>query len=167
MVMESAQHQPGQRDALDWGGKRSMSGSLAAGSGVPPAASGRLGAARGGGARPLLSRRPAGCPPPWRCHHPRQRAACQGRGGGGAGTGRSLSLKLLQRLRDEGAKLSSQPGNGSGAGAARTFREVALSEPIRCARAAPPPPSPPSCPRPDMRFAAVHTPSRNLETPFT
>lgn len=50
----------------------------------------------------------------------------------GAGTGRSLSLKLLQQLREEGAKLSSKPSDGSCATAGRTFREVVLSEPIRC-----------------------------------
>ena len=49
------------------------------------------------------------------------------------GTGRSLSLKLIQQLRSEGAKLSSgQDGQGS-AGLGRTFREVQLQEPIRCA----------------------------------
>ena len=49
------------------------------------------------------------------------------------GTGRSLSLKLIQQLRDEGAKLSkSDAAASSGSGPlARTFREVQLQEPIR------------------------------------
>lgn len=52
------------------------------------------------------------------------------------GTGRSLSLKLLQQLREEGAKLSSAgSGDGTGAGdGGRTFREIVLQEPIRWAR---------------------------------
>lgn len=45
------------------------------------------------------------------------------------GTGRSLSLKLIQQLREQGAKLGS---GDAGAGTARTFREVQLQEPIRC-----------------------------------
>eukprot|EP00877_Chromochloris_zofingiensis_P001222 jgi/Chrzof1/110/Cz01g03250.t1 len=51
------------------------------------------------------------------------------------GTGRSLSLKLIQQLREQGAKLSSAGGNdgGAGQGGGRTFREVTLSEPIRYA----------------------------------
>ena len=49
------------------------------------------------------------------------------------GTGRSLSLKLIQQLRSEGVKLSSgQDGQGSDS-LGRTFREVQLQEPIRCA----------------------------------
>ncbi len=56
--------------------------------------------------------------------------------------GRSLSLKLLQQLREQGAKLASGEAKkadgagasaGTGAGAGRTFREVTLAEPIRCA----------------------------------
>ncbi|PRW57974.1 N-acetyltransferase 10 [Chlorella sorokiniana] len=54
------------------------------------------------------------------------------------GTGRSLSLKLIQQLRQQGAKLASGEGKAGGAGAAdgvgggmRTFREVILGEPIR------------------------------------
>lgn len=52
------------------------------------------------------------------------------------GTGRSLSLKLLQKLRDNGAKVDSQPSDTTGGGGnagGRTFREVVLSEPIRYA----------------------------------
>jgi N-acetyltransferase 10 len=50
------------------------------------------------------------------------------------GTGRSLSLKLLQQLREEGVKLSSGAGDSAGAaGGGRTFREIVLQEPIRCA----------------------------------
>ena len=66
------------------------------------------------------------------------------------GTGRSLSLKLIQQLRQQGAKLSSQEvaaaaaaGAGPGGDAAqlasvatasgRTFKEVVLGEPIRYA----------------------------------
>jgi N-acetyltransferase 10 len=44
------------------------------------------------------------------------------------GTGRSLSLKLIQQLREQGAKLGA---GDQGAGTARTFREVQLQEPIR------------------------------------
>jgi N-acetyltransferase 10 len=57
------------------------------------------------------------------------------------GTGRSLSLKLIQQLRTQGAQLNSGKGAGAGgedggagagsAGAARTFREIILQEPIR------------------------------------
>ena len=59
------------------------------------------------------------------------------------GTGRSLSLKLIQQLRQQGAKLASgasgegRSGGGGDDGAAgvggmgRTFREVILAEPIR------------------------------------
>jgi N-acetyltransferase 10 len=51
------------------------------------------------------------------------------------GTGRSLSLKLIQQLREQGAKLASGGGSGAEAGgpgaAMRTFREVTLAEPIR------------------------------------
>ncbi|KAL4434095.1 hypothetical protein ABPG75_000536 [Micractinium tetrahymenae] len=50
------------------------------------------------------------------------------------GTGRSLSLKLIQQLRQQGAKLASGEGKAGGAGGAggmRTFREVILAEPIR------------------------------------
>lgn len=52
-------------------------------------------------------------------------------------TGRSLSLKLIQQLREQGAKLASGQGaqggkEGVGAGV-RTFREVTLTEPIRWA----------------------------------
>jgi len=49
------------------------------------------------------------------------------------GTGRSLSLKLLQQLRAEGAKLASGEGRDGAAASGRTFREVQLQEPIRCA----------------------------------
>ncbi|KAJ7545348.1 hypothetical protein O6H91_09G116300 [Diphasiastrum complanatum] len=45
------------------------------------------------------------------------------------GTGRSLSLKLIQQLREQGQKLSTEHGVGSG----RSFREVELMEPIRYA----------------------------------
>lgn len=51
------------------------------------------------------------------------------------GTGRSLSLKLIQQLRQQGAKLASGEGkagaDAGGAGGMRTFREVILGEPIR------------------------------------
>ena len=61
------------------------------------------------------------------------------------GTGRSLSLKLIQQLRQQGARLQSGEGKAgagggaaaaaggdeSGAGGMRTFREVILAEPIR------------------------------------
>lgn len=51
------------------------------------------------------------------------------------GTGRSLSLKLIQQLRQQGAKLASGEGkaggDAGGAGGMRTFREVILAEPIR------------------------------------
>lgn len=48
------------------------------------------------------------------------------------GTGRSLSLKLIQQLREQGAKLTSGDGGGGAAGGGgRTFREVTLNEPIR------------------------------------
>ncbi|KAI5080911.1 hypothetical protein GOP47_0004094 [Adiantum capillus-veneris] len=43
------------------------------------------------------------------------------------GTGRSLSLKLIQQLREQSQKNSSENGAVTG----RTFREVELSEPIR------------------------------------
>jgi N-acetyltransferase 10 len=53
------------------------------------------------------------------------------------GTGRSLSLKLIQQLREQGAKVAasapSGAGSGPGTGAGRTFREVTLTEPIRYA----------------------------------
>ncbi|MEW5301920.1 MAG: hypothetical protein WDW36_004744 [Sanguina aurantia] len=51
------------------------------------------------------------------------------------GTGRSLSLKLIQQLREQGAKIGGGPGGkeGGAAGAGRTFREVTLGEPIRYA----------------------------------
>lgn len=52
------------------------------------------------------------------------------------GTGRSLSLKLIQQLREQGAKLPA-PGSaatsGGGATGVRTLREVTLQEPIRWA----------------------------------
>ena len=58
------------------------------------------------------------------------------------GTGRSLSLKLIQQLRQQGAKLASGGSGGEGrsggddgaagvGGMGRTFREVILAEPIR------------------------------------
>ena len=52
------------------------------------------------------------------------------------GTGRSLSLKLIQQLRQQGARLQSGEGKAAGgdeagAGGMRTFREVILAEPIR------------------------------------
>lgn len=47
------------------------------------------------------------------------------------GTGRSLSLKLIQQLREQGAKLSS--GGKGDQGPGRTFKEVTLNEPIRYA----------------------------------
>jgi hypothetical protein len=56
------------------------------------------------------------------------------------GTGRSLSLKLIQQLRQQGAKLASGEGKRGGgeeggtSGSMRTFREVILAEPIRCAQ---------------------------------
>ncbi|GAX72715.1 hypothetical protein CEUSTIGMA_g171.t1 [Chlamydomonas eustigma] len=55
------------------------------------------------------------------------------------GTGRSLSLKLIQQLREQGAKVGPASGDGKGAEGAvasssgRTFREVVLNEPIRYA----------------------------------
>ncbi|KAG1681159.1 hypothetical protein FOA52_015602 [Chlamydomonas sp. UWO 241] len=50
------------------------------------------------------------------------------------GTGRSLSLKLIQQLREQGAKLASGDGkDGVVGGTGRTFREVTLNEPIRYA----------------------------------
>jgi N-acetyltransferase 10 len=56
------------------------------------------------------------------------------------GTGRSLSLKLIQQLRTQGAQLTSsgagsskgaEEGGAGSSGAARTFREIILQEPIR------------------------------------
>lgn len=54
------------------------------------------------------------------------------------GTGRSLSLKLIQQLRTQGAQLTSSGVKGGedglaagSSGAARTFREIILQEPIR------------------------------------
>lgn len=64
--------------------------------------------------------------------HPRSCAV-----NGYEGTGRSLSLKLIQQLRQQGAKLASgegKAGGGADAGGTagmRTFREVILAEPIR------------------------------------
>ncbi|GIL51445.1 hypothetical protein Vafri_7426 [Volvox africanus] len=64
------------------------------------------------------------------------------------GTGRSLSLKLIQQLREQGAKIggpggagepggreqgAKEGGTGSGGGGGRSFREVHLGEPIRYA----------------------------------
>lgn len=66
--------------------------------------------------------------------------------------GRSLSLKLLQQLREQGARVGLPAGaagagsgkeggkevagaaGGGGAGSGRTFREVHLGEPIRWVR---------------------------------
>jgi N-acetyltransferase 10 len=52
------------------------------------------------------------------------------------GTGRSLSLKLIQQLREQGAKLSSGSGRQAASGG-RLFKEVQLQEPIRYAPADP------------------------------
>lgn len=50
------------------------------------------------------------------------------------GTGRSLSLKLIQQLREQGAKVaSSNAGEGTAMSGGRSFREVQLQEPIRYA----------------------------------
>jgi len=46
------------------------------------------------------------------------------------GTGRSLSLKLIQQLREQGAKLSTTASKAPGG---RLFKEVELAEPIRYA----------------------------------
>lgn len=46
------------------------------------------------------------------------------------GTGRSLSLKLIQQLREQGAKVA-VGGQGVAGSSGRTFREVTLNEPIR------------------------------------
>ena len=50
------------------------------------------------------------------------------------GTGRSLSLKLIQQLREQGAKVAVDAKGAATGGAGRTFREVVLNEPIRCER---------------------------------
>ncbi|KAG0616549.1 hypothetical protein M758_5G124300 [Ceratodon purpureus] len=47
------------------------------------------------------------------------------------GTGRSLSLKLIQQLREQGNKLSTNSSSDGGAVSGRTFRELELAEPIR------------------------------------
>eukprot|EP00899_Mesostigma_viride_P009960 jgi/Mesvir1/18966/Mv18933-RA.1 len=52
------------------------------------------------------------------------------------GTGRSLSLKLIQQLREQGAKLSKTGAKGKeaeGGMSARVFKELELAEPIRYA----------------------------------
>lgn len=61
------------------------------------------------------------------------------------GTGRSLSLKLIQQLREQASGAGAAAGGGSsgskglaaatasGGAVGRTFREVTLEEPIRCA----------------------------------
>ncbi|KAL3697204.1 hypothetical protein R1sor_011280 [Riccia sorocarpa] len=50
------------------------------------------------------------------------------------GTGRSLSLKLIQQLREQGQKLTSQTASDdAGSTSGRVFKEVELSEPIRYA----------------------------------
>ncbi|KAG6541499.1 hypothetical protein Mapa_017096 [Marchantia paleacea] len=48
------------------------------------------------------------------------------------GTGRSLSLKLIQQLREQGQKLTSQAASDDGGTTSgRVFKEVELAEPIR------------------------------------
>ncbi|CAG9461049.1 unnamed protein product [Pedinophyceae sp. YPF-701] len=50
------------------------------------------------------------------------------------GTGRSLSLKLIQQLREQGAKVPAVGADGGSSGqGGRTLREVSLTEPIRYA----------------------------------
>ncbi|OAE26338.1 hypothetical protein AXG93_4324s1040 [Marchantia polymorpha subsp. ruderalis] len=50
------------------------------------------------------------------------------------GTGRSLSLKLIQQLREQGQKLTTQAASDDGGSTSgRVFKEVELAEPIRYA----------------------------------